>query len=210
MAGVIELWSGDAAAAAEWFAAAEETADAAEWNEPNLRWWRADYVEALLELGRTADAVVVLDAWEADAVRVDRAWVLAQVTRCRGLVAAARGDVERGLRLLGRRSREHEQVGDPFGRARALLALGVLRRRARQKRAAREAIEAALAGLRGARGGRLGGEGARRARAHRRAHPRGGSDAGRTAASPCSSRRDGRTARSPRPCSSASARWRAT
>ena len=39
---------------------------------------------------------------------------------------------------------EHEAVGDPFGRARALLALGVVRRRARQKRPAREAIEAAL------------------------------------------------------------------
>ena len=42
---------------------------------------------------------------------------------------------------------EHEAVGDPFGRARALLALGVTRRRARQKRSAREAVEAALAGF---------------------------------------------------------------
>ena len=39
------------------------------------------------------------------------------------------------------------EVGDPFGRARALLALGVLRRRARQKRPARETLEAALAGF---------------------------------------------------------------
>jgi DNA-binding NarL/FixJ family response regulator len=39
----------------------------------------------------------------------------------------------------------HEAVDDPFGRARALLALGAVRRRARQKRLAREAIEAALA-----------------------------------------------------------------
>ena len=38
-------------------------------------------------------------------------------------------------------------MGDPFGRARALLALGVTRRRARQKRSAREAVEAALAGF---------------------------------------------------------------
>jgi len=42
---------------------------------------------------------------------------------------------------------QHEGVSDPFGRARALLALGVARRRARQKRAAREAIEAARAGF---------------------------------------------------------------
>ena len=41
----------------------------------------------------------------------------------------------------------HEAVGDPFSRARALLALGVTRRRARQKRPAREAIEQARAGF---------------------------------------------------------------
>ena len=80
-------------------------------------------------------------------MRVDRAWVLAQVARCRGLVAAARGDIEEALATLAEAVGEHEEVGDPFGRARALLALGVLRRRARQKRPAREAIEAALVGF---------------------------------------------------------------
>ena len=43
------------------FAAAERQADTAAWGEPNLRAWRADYVEALLELGRTEDAVALLD-----------------------------------------------------------------------------------------------------------------------------------------------------
>jgi DNA-binding CsgD family transcriptional regulator len=70
--------------------------------------------------------------------------VTAQVTRCRALVAAACGDVEAAHALLERAVSEHEAVGDPFGRARALLALGVVRRRRRQKRPAREAIEAAL------------------------------------------------------------------
>ena len=147
VAGVTDLWSGAPASAVVWFADAEERADAAEGPEPNFRWWRADYVEALLELGRIADAVVVLDAWDTDAVRVGRAWVLAQVTRCRGLVAAAGGNVEQAIATLENAVGEHEEVGDPFGRARALLALGVLGRRARQKRPAREAIEAALAGF---------------------------------------------------------------
>ena len=71
----------------------------------------------------------------------------AHVTRCRGLVAAARGEVEQALALLERAVAEHEAVGDPFGRARALLALGVVRRRARQKRSARQAIDAALEGF---------------------------------------------------------------
>ena len=67
-----------------------------------------------------------------------------QVTRCRGLVAAARGDVDEALALFEQAVGEHETVGDPFGGARALLALGILRRRARQKRDAREAMAAAL------------------------------------------------------------------
>jgi DNA-binding CsgD family transcriptional regulator len=145
--GLVDFWSGDAPAAAESFAAAEQTANARGWREPNMRWWRADYVEALLELGRMDDALGVLDVWEADAARVGREWVLAQVARCRGLLAAAKADVEQAQALLEEAVAKHEAVGDPFGRARALLALGLVRRRARQKRAAREAIEAALAGF---------------------------------------------------------------
>jgi DNA-binding CsgD family transcriptional regulator len=49
--------------------------------------------------------------------------------------------------LLQQAVAQHEQVGDRFGRARALLALGVVCRRAQQKRATREALEAALAGF---------------------------------------------------------------
>jgi DNA-binding CsgD family transcriptional regulator len=73
--------------------------------------------------------------------------VLAHVTRCRGLVAAAQGDVDGALALLADAVEAHEAVGDPFGRARALLALGAARRRARQKRPSRDAIEAARAGF---------------------------------------------------------------
>ena len=47
--------------------------------------------------------------------------------------------------LLEHAVAHHERVSDPFGRARALLALGIVRRRQRQKRAAHDAIGAALA-----------------------------------------------------------------
>jgi DNA-binding CsgD family transcriptional regulator len=109
--------------------------------------WAPDRVEALLEADRIDDAIEVLGVWETNARRVGRAWVLAHVTRCRGLVAAARGDVERAEEILERAVGELDAVADPFGRARALLALGIVRRRARQKRRAREAIEAAVAGF---------------------------------------------------------------
>jgi DNA-binding CsgD family transcriptional regulator len=67
------------------------------------------------------------------------------VTRCRGLVAAARGEIEVAARLLERAVAEHAAVGDPLGRARALLALGVVQRRARRRSAARSSIEGAVA-----------------------------------------------------------------
>ncbi len=77
-------------------------------------------------------------------MRVGRPWVLAHATRCRGLVAAAEGDTDGATRLLQQAVAHHEAVGDPFGRGRALLAVGMIRRRDRQKRLAREAIEAAV------------------------------------------------------------------
>ena len=145
--GLAAKWSGDPSAAADWLEQAEGRAAYFGWREPSVRWWSPDYVELLLELGRTDDAVQVLERWDADACEVGREWVLAHVTRCRGLLAAAQDDVGRAAAVLQDAVIQHEQVGDPFGRARALLALGVVRRRGRQKRAARDAVSDALAGF---------------------------------------------------------------
>jgi DNA-binding CsgD family transcriptional regulator len=145
--GLAALWAGDARAAARWFDEAEEQAARLDWREPTQRPWSADYAEALLELGRLDDAVRLVDRMEADASRLGRDWVLADLARCRGLVAAARGDIGEASVLLEAAVAQHEAVGDRFGRARALLALGVVARRARRKRAARNAIAAALGGF---------------------------------------------------------------
>jgi len=69
------------------------------------------------------------------------------VARCRGLIAAARGEVDGAVTALEDAVARHEELGDVYGRSRALLALGVLRRRARQKRPARDAILEALGGF---------------------------------------------------------------
>jgi DNA-binding CsgD family transcriptional regulator len=142
--GLVALSDADMSAADEWLDQADRHAALVGWNEPSIRWWTGDRVELLLEFGRIDQAVRVLDVWEADAVRVAREWVLAHVMRCRGRVAAAHGEVGAALDFLAQSVVEHETVGDPFGRGRALLALGIVRRRSRQKRPAREAIEAAL------------------------------------------------------------------
>ncbi len=143
--GSVALWSGDAQRAVEHFGAAEKARSRFGSREPNLARWRADYVEALLELGHVEEAVAVLDPWEADAARLGRGVVLAQALRCRGLMAATRGDVDAAAALLEDAVELHDELGDPLGRARTLLSLGVVRRRLKQKRAAREAIEEAAA-----------------------------------------------------------------
>jgi DNA-binding CsgD family transcriptional regulator len=142
--GVVALQAGDPREALRWFDEADATTTRLGWGEAAKRWWLPDHVEALLALERPDDAERLVDAWEADARRLERGWVLAHVTRCRGLVAAARGDVSGAASLLEDAVTQHEAFDDVFGRARALLTLGVVRRRQRQKRAAREAIEAAL------------------------------------------------------------------
>ena len=85
--------------------------------------------------------------WEADAARLGREWVLAHATRCRGLLEGAEGSLARAASLLEQAIAKHEAAGDPYGHARALLALGVTRRRDRQKAAARAALQAALRGF---------------------------------------------------------------
>jgi DNA-binding CsgD family transcriptional regulator len=152
--GLVELWGGDPSAAAARLVDADDRAARLRWGEPSLRWWTPDHVELLLERGELDAADDLLGRWEADALRVGRTWVLAHVTRCQGLAAAARGDVGRALELLEAAVAGHELVGDPFGAARALLALGVARRRGRQKRPAREALERAVEAF-----GRMGAEG---------------------------------------------------
>jgi DNA-binding CsgD family transcriptional regulator len=143
--GLVALWSGDAAGGADWLERADRQAQVLGWGSPDARPWTADYAEALLELGRVDEAVRVIGRWEADATRLGRDRVLAHVTRCRALVAAARGAVDEATSLLELAVARHHEVGDVFGRARAQLALGMILRRARQKRAARDAIGAALA-----------------------------------------------------------------
>jgi DNA-binding CsgD family transcriptional regulator len=144
--GVVALQGGDPTTALQWFTEAEGATTRLGWHEAGHRWWVADHVEALLELDRVDDAEDVLEAWEAER-RADDDRTRASTTRCRGLIAAARGDVTKAVALFEAAVAQHEQAADAFGRARALLALGVVLRRRRQKRAAREAIASALEGF---------------------------------------------------------------
>lgn len=139
----IELWTGNPGRAITWFDQAEAAADTREWEEPAMRFWRAEYGEALLRAGRIDEAVKLVVPWETLAARVGRDRELAGAIRVRGLIASASGDLTTAGMLLEDAAARHDAAGDPFGGARARLAQGVAHRRLRRKRLARQAFESA-------------------------------------------------------------------
>jgi DNA-binding CsgD family transcriptional regulator len=143
--GLLELSLARPAEAAERLAPLVEFAREQEMSEPTLTRFTLDYVEALIELGRLEDAAEVCGRYEYHAARLSRRGALASAWRCRGLLAAARGDLDEGRATLQQALAEHDCVPMPFERARTLLALGSLLRRARQRRAARESLQQANA-----------------------------------------------------------------
>jgi ATP/maltotriose-dependent transcriptional regulator MalT len=104
----------------------------------------ADEVEALLGLGRKAEARRLLDPVERRARRRGIPAAIGEVLRVRALVLAADGDdggavtaAEEAVRILG-------GLHGPFRTARAWFTLGEVLRRSRQKGASRQAFETAL------------------------------------------------------------------
>jgi DNA-binding CsgD family transcriptional regulator len=147
--GFLELSLGDAEAAHRALAPVVEHVEAGGVREPGSVRFVFDDVEALVGLGRTDEAEALLERWEARARELDRASALASAGRCRGLLSAARGDLDGTLASLEGALVEHDRVSIPFERGRTLLVLGSTRRRARQRRAAREALEEAAATFEG-------------------------------------------------------------
>ena len=139
----IESWTGNTARAVVGFEQAEAAADARGFDEPAQRFWRAEYAEALLRVGRIDQTVRLVEDWAATAARVGRAREVAAAVRVRGLIATATGDLEAAGRLLDDACVRHDAAGDRFGWARARLAAGIVHRRLRRKRLARQALEAA-------------------------------------------------------------------
>jgi DNA-binding CsgD family transcriptional regulator len=144
--GTLDHWAGDPVRALERYETFDKERRAAGFCDA-ISIHLADHVESLLEVGRAAEALDLLERWESESRSLGHRRAIAEAIRCRGLVAANAGDVVAAVELLEEAILLHEEVGDPFGRSRALLLLGVTLRRARKKGSAREAIEGALAGF---------------------------------------------------------------
>ena len=103
-----------------------------------------DAVEALVGLGRIAEAEPMIEALERNGRRLDRSWMLAIAARCRAMVLASSGDVEAAERAARQAMVEHDRLSMPFERARTQLLLGQLQRRKRQKHSAAATLGEAL------------------------------------------------------------------
>jgi DNA-binding CsgD family transcriptional regulator len=105
--------------------------------------WEA--CEALIALGQLDRVEPLLADLERRGRELDRAWALACAGRTRGLLLAARGDVQGALESFERALTEHERIELPFERARLLLARGLVERRARRRTRSKATLEEALA-----------------------------------------------------------------
>jgi DNA-binding CsgD family transcriptional regulator len=103
-----------------------------------------DAVEAMVGLGRHADAVPLIDELEQNGARLGRRWMLAIGARCRSMWLAATGDVSGAMRMAQQAMVEHERLPMPFERARTMVLLGQLQRRQRQKETASSTLRDAL------------------------------------------------------------------
>ncbi len=103
-----------------------------------------DAAEALIHLGRLAEAEQMVDTLERNGRRLDRPWMKAVAGRCRGMLLAAQGDVNAASSAVEEAMIEHDRLPMPFDRARTQLLLGQLQRRQRQKDQAATTLREAL------------------------------------------------------------------
>ena len=106
-----------------------------------------DLVEALLGLGRTAEAAAVTERLRDLADARCHPWGIATADRCAAAVALAEGHDEAAAAGLAAAAVTLGELGLGFDRARALLWLGQHQRRTRKRAAARRHLESAAAGF---------------------------------------------------------------
>ncbi|MGA7910133.1 MAG: AAA family ATPase [Candidatus Dormiibacterota bacterium] len=108
--------------------------------DPILGVFLPDEIEAVVSLGDLDRAGGYTDWLESRGRQVDRPWAKAAAAYCRGLIAAARGELEAALEAV---DSAIAQAPLPLDRARALLLKGLLQRRRREKRRALESLQEA-------------------------------------------------------------------
>jgi DNA-binding CsgD family transcriptional regulator len=143
--GFLELSIGDPGAADRILRPLAARLDALSWREPSIYAELPNAMEAVVELGELEEARRLLAILEDRLSRIDSPWGEASAGRCEGLILAAEGDLAGAVVALERALTVHERLPQPFDRARTLLVLGAVQRRARKRGAARVSLAQALA-----------------------------------------------------------------
>jgi ATP/maltotriose-dependent transcriptional regulator MalT len=142
--GFLDLSLDDPEAVERHLSRADEVAESIGLVEPGQWRFHPDRIEALIQMGALERADALLARYRTRARAVERLHALAAAERCRGLLAAARGDLDGALEALTRSLAQYARLPLPFEQARTQLALGSAERRAQHKRASRETLEQAL------------------------------------------------------------------
>jgi DNA-binding CsgD family transcriptional regulator len=142
--GELALSLGDAPTADRYLGPLSESLLEAGVREPGEVRFLGTRIEALVLLGRLDEAERSADWLTTQAARVDRPSVHASALAARGVICAGRGDLGSAVTILERSLHAAQQAPLPFERARVLLLLGRVQRRATHKRAARATLEQAV------------------------------------------------------------------
>jgi DNA-binding CsgD family transcriptional regulator len=113
--------------------------------EPAPYRFHGDHVEAVVALGDLERAEDLTGRLERRRDVVGKPWTRVMASRARGLVEAARGDLDAAEASARRALAAHDDLGVPFERARDLLLLGVLLRRRRRRTDAARLLDEAIA-----------------------------------------------------------------
>jgi DNA-binding CsgD family transcriptional regulator/tetratricopeptide (TPR) repeat protein len=141
--GFCSAMRGDMATAAELFDRYTAVFAEQHAHEPALRIMAGDHVEALVAVGRLADAREALAAMVEPALRLERTAVLAAGARAEAVLLAAEGDGEAAVAAAQRSLDLYDELDRPLDRARSLLVKGQIHRRCKQKSLARRELTAA-------------------------------------------------------------------
>lgn len=141
---VLELSLGDAAAAERALAPLVAHVEASGIGEPFVVHFLPDALEALIGVGQLDRAATLLERFAERAYALDRRWAIAGAESCRGLLAAARGDLESAVSAATAAVERWESLEMPVDLGRALLSLGRIQRRRGERRAARATLARAL------------------------------------------------------------------
>jgi DNA-binding CsgD family transcriptional regulator len=111
--------------------------------EPAADRFHGDHAEAVISLGNLERAEGLVARLEERALALPRPWIQVVAARSRGLLHAARGDLEAAGAEFERALEANGSVVMPSEKGRTLLAMGRLHRRRYERRRARDCLEEA-------------------------------------------------------------------